>query len=292
MKQLVFYLSFIFIICSCSSNSPQKEIETAKAQDLESPHGSEKVQSESSKPSLTIEGNNIWVREAPITGNVVLKLNDGDVCSILEKGDKQFIRGIEDWWYKIEYRDTVGWVFGSQTSEKHSKETVPFEVFIEHFVKNYLIQNNLDSLIGLKDSSVSKFVHADIGTISFENPGAYCGPLGNMKYAVNYPRMQFGKAFLQNLKFHKDKLPTDGFCEPSTLPDGIYFAKRTDELPKYYDMVNDSCCINIELPKKFHDAPLMRTLVLTEGYIVKDLTFVGVNGQWYIYLIYNCDCSA
>jgi hypothetical protein len=67
---------------------------------------------------LFIHGKEIWVRDSPTTGKVVMKLNDGDRCKILEKGKAETIRGSADYWYKIEYTEKQGWVFGSQTSVK------------------------------------------------------------------------------------------------------------------------------------------------------------------------------
>jgi len=68
--------------------------------------------------SLLIIGNDIWVREIPSTGKVVMKLNDGDLCEVLEKGKYEEIRGMKDYWYKIRFNEKEGWVFGSQTSIK------------------------------------------------------------------------------------------------------------------------------------------------------------------------------
>lgn len=65
---------------------------------------------------LWINGNDIWVRDAPSTGQVVMKLKSGDKCRILEKGKTQTIKDKTDVWYKIDFNGKVGWVFGSQTS--------------------------------------------------------------------------------------------------------------------------------------------------------------------------------
>lgn len=71
---------------------------------------------------LVIIGSNIWVREEPSTGEVIMKLNDGDSCVIIAKGKSEVIRGNEDFWYQIEYGNKRGWVFGSQV-----KVLTPFE---------------------------------------------------------------------------------------------------------------------------------------------------------------------
>ncbi|MEQ9374695.1 MAG: hypothetical protein RIG68_05945 [Imperialibacter sp.] len=67
---------------------------------------------------LTIVGNDIWIRDKAGTGEVVMKLNNGDKCKIVSDYPKQFevIRGDPDYWYFIEFEGKNGWVFGSQTS--------------------------------------------------------------------------------------------------------------------------------------------------------------------------------
>jgi hypothetical protein len=38
-----------------------------------------------SQNQLIIEGNQIWVRSTPKTGEVVMKLDDGAICRVLKK---------------------------------------------------------------------------------------------------------------------------------------------------------------------------------------------------------------
>ncbi|RXJ51108.1 SH3 domain-containing protein [Gelidibacter gilvus] len=73
---------------------------------------------------LTIEGTNIWIREYPTTGDIIMKLNEGDVCDVLKKDKKDKIGGITDYWYKIKFNNQIGWVFGSQTSIKQNKKLI------------------------------------------------------------------------------------------------------------------------------------------------------------------------
>lgn len=65
---------------------------------------------------LVIEGRDIWIRDEPSTGNVIMKLNTGDTCEVLEKGGSEAIRGMRDYWYKIRHKGKVGWVYGYQSS--------------------------------------------------------------------------------------------------------------------------------------------------------------------------------
>ncbi len=77
---------------------------------------------------LKIEGSNIWVRSVPKKGKVIMKLNERDKCIIIDTSSIDTIKGCIDYWYKIKRKETIGWVFGSQTNIKstQSKETLLF----------------------------------------------------------------------------------------------------------------------------------------------------------------------
>ena len=65
---------------------------------------------------LLIVGSNIWVRSEHTTGDVIMKLNDGDKCKVLDQGRFEYIRGSAHFWYQIVFKSDTGWVFGSQTN--------------------------------------------------------------------------------------------------------------------------------------------------------------------------------
>lgn len=79
----------------------------------------------SSRPALTdnqlmIQATNLNVRSNPSTEeeNVVFKLNDGDVCTILEKGKREKIDEMNDYWYRISFNGQEGWLYGYHTSKR------------------------------------------------------------------------------------------------------------------------------------------------------------------------------
>jgi uncharacterized protein YgiM (DUF1202 family) len=70
---------------------------------------------------LYITANAVNVRLTPdneSATNVVFQLKYGDVCTILERGDRVQIREMDDYWYKIEFEGKEGWVYGYFTSRK------------------------------------------------------------------------------------------------------------------------------------------------------------------------------
>lgn len=95
------------------------------------------------KKSLKIVGNNIWVRDQPGTGDVVMKLNDGDICEFEYPRQFEIIRGTPHYWYPIQYNDQHGYVFGSQTNQEFTtlplKSANPEELW-EQFKNHYLTQ--------------------------------------------------------------------------------------------------------------------------------------------------------
>jgi len=111
-----FSLAILLIHCSPASKETTQSITSADtlasvAQDTKP---SEEVDEQPS--TLIIHGKDIWVRSEPKTGQVVMKLNEGNTCQIKEKGEFQLIKGSPDYWYKIQFDGKEGWVFGSQTS--------------------------------------------------------------------------------------------------------------------------------------------------------------------------------
>ncbi len=133
MKYSIYWFSFIlaaFVACKNGSEST-KETESKSVEIISNkPNDETAITEEQEKPTLLIEGNNIWVRESPKTGEVAFTLNEGATCYVLEKGESQVIRGNKDFWYKIEYEGKTGWVFGTQTSLKQTLCNFPSELSV------------------------------------------------------------------------------------------------------------------------------------------------------------------
>ena len=107
----------ILIFTSCTNQSTNENIlnDTIKKSGI----NTDSVYTESRMPSeefLVIHGRDIWVRDVQVTGQVVMKLNEGDRCRILNKSELSLVKGLPDYWYQVEFNNKKGWVFGSQTS--------------------------------------------------------------------------------------------------------------------------------------------------------------------------------
>ncbi len=115
---------------------------------------------------LFIEGKDIWIRETPINGKVIMKLNTGDKCLILKKRSPQTIKGCYDYWYKINHNDKIGWVFGSQTSVKteESKYNLNFTTQLKKFIK----------VLKTDNKQIQKYIHSKYKLRYIEEgPGIY-----------------------------------------------------------------------------------------------------------------------
>lgn len=119
-----------------------------------------------SQEYLLIEGKNIWIRDKPVTGKVIMKLNTGNKCRVLEKGIKDTIRNNIDYWYKIEFNARQGWVFGSQSNIKTGKIFKPLT--FEEALKKLIKAIDEDDL-----NAIKAFIHPKYGMYQLECPGVY-----------------------------------------------------------------------------------------------------------------------
>ncbi len=112
---IISFLITIFII-SCNNKTSDKTSSNDSLKSAVEQIKSTEITSEVKKEEyLIIHGKDIWVRDVPTTGKVVIKLNEGDKCQILEKGKLESVKGRPDYWYKVNFYNNQGWVFGSQT---------------------------------------------------------------------------------------------------------------------------------------------------------------------------------
>lgn len=214
------------------------------------------------KDSLIIKGDRIWIREYPRLGKVLFTLNDGSVCQILQKGEKQIIKGVQDFWYKIEYKNKVGWVFGSQSSLRQKASLDNFEPFLKYFIKTCLLENNLDSLLLYKSPVITQFQNKQIGFYRLFNPGASCTiePIDEWYYKNTKDYYSLFQNMTE-LKFN-NILPKKGFCEESNETDGVYY-KHVDALPNYFDF-NTNNLGELPLPPSYKSKETIKVVILNQ----------------------------
>ncbi|GAB4402393.1 MAG: hypothetical protein OHK0039_00340 [Bacteroidia bacterium] len=72
---------------------------------------------------LYVVADKVNVRSAPDNeaDNVVFQLERGNICNILERGARQTIRDMDDYWYRIEKDGEEGWIYGFFTSKRREE---------------------------------------------------------------------------------------------------------------------------------------------------------------------------
>lgn len=153
--------------------------------------------------SLLIHGNDIWVRDYPNTGEVIMKLNEGSICKILQMGRFDFIQDNGNNWYEIEFEGKTGWVFGSQTDkssddpefwdpkpQEHSIQK-EFKLKIEGTSYADLVQVAFDHVLTQLNSNGSNEDEAETNDIETERVGPNAlifkqgTPLGYVKNMIS-----------------------------------------------------------------------------------------------------------
>jgi hypothetical protein len=123
---LIISAIYFFIAMACRSKDSNQEkskdslivysAQENKEPDIMNENISNEEVEEKLFDELLIKGKDIWVRDIPSTGKVLMKLNEGDKCKILKKGKLAVIKGLPDYWYQVEFDQKTGWIFGSQTN--------------------------------------------------------------------------------------------------------------------------------------------------------------------------------
>jgi hypothetical protein len=272
-------LLFLFFACKESENIEDTNTdslvdETAEISDIDS-------KAETNKTVLIIEGKDIWVRSEPFTGEVVMKLNTGDECKILDQTEKVQVRDMFDRWYKIEFQGKTGWVFGSQTnlSTGEGIELKDFKMHLGDFIPAY--RNNNDDL--------SYYIHEKIGNTVLFNPGVYCGAFGD-------ERERYLSGSLDETKIFNTK-PVGDFCEGFPgVEDGMYYWKiKSTDLPTFVVSFDDEGGVitgNIDIPKEYLNNMIYKVQIITDEFHNFYLYFINVGNTWYLICEDHCDCSA
>ena len=229
------------------------------------------------KDTLIIEGNSIWIRDYPKTGKVLFKLNEGSKCRVLQKGEKQVIKGLEDFWYKVEHENKVGWVFGSQSSLRQKASFDNFESFLKYFVQTCMLESNLDSLLFYKSPVIEQYRHNQIGFLRLFSTGAAC-----TEWNYESPKYPY-KYFLEKvqLKYYK----SEQSCVECTNADGIYY-QHTKSFPRYY--INDMVEVDFPLSPKYQKAEKIKVVIWIDEIKWSKLYFIKADNRWWFVIKQDC----
>ncbi len=228
-KQLCIGLSIAFMVLfGCK----KKENQTQKNEDSFSVTIFKKEQD-----SLYIEGSNIWIRDNPKKGKILMKLNTGDRCVVLDTGKVDTIKGCIDYWYQIKHHDTIGWVFGSQTDIKseRSKETL---LFLKQN-REKLKCNNLDyTFINQKKKS-----YYTLSNIILFAETDTLGVLDFREKALLSQEKKYAQIIKEDYNF-------DGLCDFIFIDDMSASHGSTDSYYFLYDLETKGFIEDTSLPKR------------------------------------------
>lgn len=105
------------LLWSCGGNSEQEQDDSTKTDSLQQETNTEQPADIEPGQTLVITGNNVNVRTQPKIGdNVIMQLDSGAQAVIIERGPKEEIGAMVDYWYKVKYKDREMWVYGGITS--------------------------------------------------------------------------------------------------------------------------------------------------------------------------------
>lgn len=71
---------------------------------------------DSNKLFITEESAPVYSTPASDQDEMITQLKEGDVCVVLEVGDREVIDGNNDYWYKVQHQESEGWIYGFYTS--------------------------------------------------------------------------------------------------------------------------------------------------------------------------------
>lgn len=116
-------------------------------------------------PNKYLSTNNIKVelKKYPnLNSPTLLIITKNSSCIELEKGSIDTINNITDYWYKIKYNETIGWIFGSETSEKLENR----EFIVQKLPFEYKVYNLNKELIYYKKDWLER--GGEIGLLSYD----------------------------------------------------------------------------------------------------------------------------
>jgi SH3-like domain-containing protein len=121
--QIFCLLSIVFFF-SCSGKKKEREkIVADSLAHVKVIADSLKKIEEANPKFLVIRGSNVNLRVDPTLDALrIRQFKTGDTCEIIEKGKKDTVNDVIDFWYKVKRNSKEGWIFGEYTSLKLIKE--------------------------------------------------------------------------------------------------------------------------------------------------------------------------
>ncbi|MCP4179989.1 MAG: hypothetical protein GY756_19685 [bacterium] len=238
--------------------------------------------------NLIIEGKDIWVRNIPVKGELVMKLYEGDKCIILDTSDIDTIKGFVDYWYKITFQGDTGWVFGSQTNIK-TVISRQLELFLKR-VKDFVY-----ALAEMDIETLNSFIYPE-ESVHYRVPGASVLPyVGEMK---DFNQIK-GRGYFTGFEApSSDKFKISGTYNKNNVF-AYYRLKEFHGFTSLWRSLNDYQNIEITSEQeaylnKLYEKEKQVTIVFKydiEHVLELECYFYFKRGKWYLFGFFSSDYS-
>ncbi|MFN5347122.1 MAG: hypothetical protein ACK44N_12650 [Bacteroidota bacterium] len=178
----------------------------------------------------------------------------------------------------------------SQTSKiiENPRDSKEFEVFLDYFLRKLYFKDNLDRAMYNSSPDFLDFTNKELPIGRFSAPGIY-QVLNSKPYFDTPDFFSTTNINLEKIEIIGNKLPDDGYCEPSNLKDAIYF-KSVKKAPVGYDVANDK---PDRYPSILKGLKIMQVEIQVEKMIERTMYFAFYKDKWYfIYLDDSISCGA
>ncbi len=290
MKKYTYILIVISFLYSCNNTTQSNNKTQTNETDLKNSVNNGANSDEKKHQYLTIEGNDIWVREISKTGKVIMKLNTGNKCIILEKGEEQNINGFIDNWYKIEFNEKQGWVFGSQTSVKSRKNETEED-------KNKKLQDTYTKIIEIiqsgKTEKLNSFFYDKKMIIIITNPGVYT--VGH--FHKNLKALHYLHNNIKNCKLKFEIWPKFQMENETWSKSGCFAENIKSDNGGFYKIFKstEKEALGKFSKKEFQKVKLfgqISSIRIIDTKIITRFYFTYKNGKWLLLAVDNSDFSA
>lgn len=119
----ILIIAFIFAACSNSGKDGKNKTSNDSLDSAKIVADSIKKAEAIVPKLLVIQGTNVNLRVAPNLEAIrIRQFQTGDTCEVIEKGNKETVNDVTDYWYKVKRKGKEGWVYGAFTSLKQPAE--------------------------------------------------------------------------------------------------------------------------------------------------------------------------
>jgi len=172
-------------------------------------------------------------------------------------------------------------------TEVSPRDAEDFEVFIKYFLTKLYYKDNFNQSMYKSNPDFVEFTSKELPVGRFSAPGIYT-ILKDAPYFDSPNDFKTTNINLDKTEIIGNKLPKDGFCDPSNLKDAIYY-KLVKKAPIGYDVATEK---PDRYPNILKGLKIMQVEIQVEKMIERTMYFTYFKDKWYfIYLDDSISCG-